>query len=264
MSEHFDISVQDFQTKMARDGWYLFNSVLPGHLINQLNLDLEKAYKVCRDLQISNGIDVNTDGTVHHILGIADSFTDLLEFLPLNDFMRSYFQGNYILNSYGGVINTKNNSAYVANVHRDIRSFSAHLPLMMNMLIMLDDFTLQNGATYLLTGSHLQEEKPSDQDFYSRADRTTGRTGSILLFNSNLWHAAGRNETDTQRRALTLTFTKPFMKQQLDYPRAVGYDKAPSLSENLLQLIGYNARIPENLNEWYQPPHKRLYKSGQG
>ncbi len=84
------------------------------------------------------------------------------------------------------------------------------------------------------------------------------------MFNSNLWHAAGVNRSDRPRRALTLAFTRPFVKQQLDYPRALGYDRGDSFSPALRQLLGYNARVPSSLDEWYQPLDKRLYKRDQG
>jgi ectoine hydroxylase-related dioxygenase (phytanoyl-CoA dioxygenase family) len=151
----------------------------------------------------------------------------------------------------------------VANIHRDIRTFY-NVPMMMNMLVMLDDFTLENGATYLLSASHLKDEKPSEDHFYKYAERATGKKQSILLFDSLLWHAAGINHTDNPRRALTLAFTRPFQKQQLDYPRLLGYELIETLNENLKQVLGYNSRVPTNLDEWYQPPHKRFYKPGQG
>ena len=135
---------------------------------------------------------------------------------------------------------------------------------MVNMLVMLDDFTLENGATYLLTGSHMQPEKPTDEEFFAKADRAVGKRGSIILFDSMLWHATGENLVGGMRRALTLTFTRPYIKQQLDYPRYMGYERAEEFSEDLRQVIGYNARVPATLDEWYQPPNKRMYKPGQG
>ena len=85
-----------------------------------------------------------------------------------------------------------------------------------------------------------------------------------LIFNSNLWHAAGVNRSDRSRRALTAAFTRPFVKPQLDYPRALGYERGDDFSPALRQLLGYNARVPTSLDEWYQPPGKRLYKRDQG
>jgi ectoine hydroxylase-related dioxygenase (phytanoyl-CoA dioxygenase family) len=136
--------------------------------------------------------------------------------------------------------------------------------MMINMLVMVDDFTLENGATYLLSGSHLKDEKPSERNFYDRAERAIGKAGSILMFDSLLWHAAGINRTSAERRALTLAFTRPFQKQQMDYPRVLGYKAMDSFDEDLKQILGYNSRVPTSLDEWYQPPAKRFYRPGQG
>jgi len=162
------------------------------------------------------------------------------------------------------VLNLPNDVAYVGSVHRDLRTFSGDLRLMAQLLVMIDEFTEENGATYLFGGSHRLREKPSDEVFFKSAVRAVGPAGSMIMFNSNLWHAAGINRSDRPRRALTLAFTRPFMKQQLDYPRALGYARREALSPTLRQVLGYNARVPASLDEWYQPPDKRLYKREQG
>jgi hypothetical protein len=234
------------------------------NLIEKINLAIENSYLNAREIQIKNGIDSATDGTVHHLLGFDDEvYVELLNTLcnsELYEYMKAYFGGNFILNSYGGLKNLPSKPSYVAKVHRDIRFFSGEFPLMLNVLIMLDDFTLENGATYLLSNSHKSPEKPTDEEFYENAERAVGKRGDVLFFNSNLWHAAGINKTTEERRAITITFTKPFMKQQMDYPRAVGYEKMDILSTELQQMIGFYSRVPSNLNEWYQKPENRFYR----
>ena len=59
-------------------------------------------------------------------------------------------------------------------------------------------------------------------------------------------------------------YCKPAMKQQFDYPRAIGYDRADSLLPHTRQVIGYNARVPATLEEWYQPRERRMYRADQG
>jgi hypothetical protein len=248
-------------------GYQLFEGVIDLNLINDVNKGLENSYFVCRQIQKKNGIDKFTDGTIHHLLAHSDTiYLDLIEYICKSEyfqFIENFFQGKFILNSYGGLKNLPSNPSYVTKVHRDIRFFSGNFPLMLNLLIMLDDFTLQNGATYLLPGSHLTSNKPNDKEFYAKAERATGKRGDILFFNSNLWHAAGINTTEHERRAITITFTKPFMKQQLDYPRVIGYDKINQMSNNLKQILGFFSRIPSNLDEWYQKPENRFYRPDQ-
>jgi ectoine hydroxylase-related dioxygenase (phytanoyl-CoA dioxygenase family) len=201
---------------------------------------------------------------VHHLPCIGGVFLELLEHDHGQRLLDRYFQGPYILNTYGGLLNAPGAASYVGRVHRDLRTFSGDLHLMAQLLVMLDEFTEDNGATWLLTGSHRLPERPPDDVFFKEAVRAVGPAGSIVVFDSNLWHAAGANRTDRPRRALTLAFTRPFIKQQLDYPRALGYERADAFSPALRQLLGYNARVPASLDEWYQPPSRRMYRRDQG
>ncbi len=257
------LTQEEFHDEIKDRGWVHFKGVLSSEFVDALNEGMDIAYQNCRNVQVQNGVDVNTDGTVHHLLGQHEVFLEFIKKLPLHDYMKTFFGIPYIVNGFGGVINLPHKASYVCNIHRDIRTFYT-LPMMINMLVMLDDFTLENGATYFLSGSNKKDERPTDEDFYAKSERAVGKAGDIILFDSLVWHAAGKNTTERIRRALTLTYSRPFMKQQLDYPRALGYDRGEEFSEDVRQVLGYNSRVPSNLSEWYQPPAKRFYKPGQG
>jgi len=258
------ISVAEFQAEMKSTGWFLFTGVVDETLIRNLIVDLEQSYEIRRPIQIKNGVDTNTQGTSHHLLADGKSFAEFLKRAYLDEYLRAFFGGNYILNAFGGNLNMPGNSTYASMVHRDVRTFTTEIKFLLNIIVMLDDFTPENGATYLLSGSHLRKEKPTDEEFFSQADRITGRSGSIFFWDSNIWHAAGINKTDLPRRSLSLLYSQPFMKQQFDYPRSVGYENADSLPEAFKQIVGFNARVPASLEEWYQPPETRFYKKDQG
>ncbi len=59
-------------------------------------------------------------------------------------------------------------------------------------------------------------------------------------------------------------YCKPFIKQQYDYSRALGYEKVGRYSNWLKQVLGYHARTPAALTEWYQPKESRMYRQDQG
>ncbi|MEQ7799386.1 phytanoyl-CoA dioxygenase family protein [Pedobacter sp. ASV1-7] len=267
MNNKFDYakaSLDDFQNSVSQFGWVVYENALTDELIDEIREDLISAYDIRRQVQIKNGIDSNMEGTLHHLLERDNFGLHFLEQMFCDKEMRNFFNGNYVLNGLSGVINMKNDRPYVQNVHRDLRTFTGEMKMMIQMIVLLDDFTEENGATYLLSGSHRKDDKPEDEYFYEHADRALAKKGSIILFDSNLWHAAGKNYTDYPRRVLTLSFTKPYFKPQFDFPRFLGYEFGESLSDNLRQVIGYNARIPANLSEFYQPVHLRMYQPGQG
>lgn len=249
---------------MKAVGWFLFEDVVEASLVRKLIADLEQAYEIRRPIQAKNGVDAETEGTAHHLLADGKSFLGFIEQAYLDEYIKSFFGGNYILNAFGGNLNRPNYFTYASAVHRDVRTYTQDIKLLLNIIVMLDDFSLDNGATYLLSGSHLKADKPSDEEFFSQAHRCAGKSGSIVLWDSNIWHAAGENKTDLPRRSLSLIYSKPFMKQQFDYPRSVGYENADSFSETFRQIVGFNARVPASIDEWYQPPAKRFYKKDQG
>jgi hypothetical protein len=258
------MNIAEFDTRINEYGWVIFHELVDHKLIIRMQQDIEKAYKRCRAIQLKNKIPENNDYTVHHLVGHETSFFDYLEECPISEYITRYFNSQYILNSFGGAINTSGSMSYAHNIHRDIRTYSNDLPLLLNTLVMLDDFTEENGATWLLSGSHKQEKKPSQSYFDKNAEQAIAKAGSILFFNSNVWHAGGNNISKSARRSLTPMYSKPFIKQQLDYPRAIGYPQKDALSSNMQQILGYNSRTPESLDEWYQAPTKRMYKKDQG
>jgi len=257
-------SINNFIFDIEYRGYSIFESIVERNLINRLRSDLEKHIKNCEDIQRKNGLKSGFSGVAHHTIGEDDSFDDFINNFFLDEYITAYFQGPYIINSFNAINNMSNSSDYkhAFNFHRDIRTYSGNFRLLLNCLVMLDDFTVENGATKLIPGSHRFKEKPSDEYAEKNSVRATANAGSIVLFDSNLWHSAAINLTEFPRRALTLTFSRPYFKQQIDFPRLLG-DTYPK-DEKMKQLLGYNARVPSSRDEWYQPPDKFFYKKDQG
>jgi ectoine hydroxylase-related dioxygenase (phytanoyl-CoA dioxygenase family) len=255
-------------TELDNRGYTIIPGVLNTMVVARLNDALKYSFDKHRKIQIENNNDIITEGVALHVLLDHPVFLKFLEILMIDlkfgSFLKdNYFKSPFILNSMSGLNNLPNQPNFSSIVHRDLRFYTGPIPMMINVLIMLDDFTEENGPTLLLPYSHLEEEKPTDEYFHNHAIKALGSAGSILLFNANVWHASSLNYSRNGRRALPITFTKSLIKQLLDYPRALGYDKMYTYSEELQQLLGYHARVPANLDEWYQPFDKRFYKKNQ-
>lgn len=248
---------------LSENGYVLFENFIDHKLTEWMCADLKKSYLTCQKARHKNGVD-DSAGTLHHLIGQGESFMACLsEFQKLDFCLNEYFQGEYILNSFGGNV-LESGVSYANRIHRDQRSFSGDLPLMLNTIVMLDDFTSDNGATWLMNRGHEKSKIPTHKEFSSKAFQIVAPAGSVVIFNSNLWHKAGSNNTKKPRRSVTPMFSKPFIKPQFDYPRALGYNTGNSYTDYLRQVLGYKSRIPSNLSEWYQPKEKRYYRSDQG
>lgn len=248
-----------FDEEIKKRGWAVFDSHIPMTTVEWMRTELEEAYAICREIQVRNGLD-NTEHTVHHLIGQGRSWLTCLGQMP-NDFIHDFFDGPFILNSFGGQFNPPSASNYAGKVHRDIRSYLQDR-VMLNAIVLLDDFTVENGATWLLPSGMFQSAKPKNEDFDRWAVQVVAPVGSVVLFDSRVWHRAGVNRSSGPRRIVTPMYTKPFYKPQFDYCRVLGDDVW--LTDELRQIVGYNARIPSTLDEWYQTPEKRCYRPNQG
>jgi ectoine hydroxylase-related dioxygenase (phytanoyl-CoA dioxygenase family) len=253
--------------ELKNKGYTILRNQISPDWLDKLSKAIDKSFIDHRKIQIENNNDIKTDGVALHVMLNDSIFIDFLKYLQNIKFIQSlednFFESKCILNSFSALDNLPNQPNFSSIVHRDLRFYSGDFPIMINCLVMVDDFTIENGGTYLLPYSHLTKSKPTDEEFFNNADQAIGKRGDILIFNANVWHSSAPNKTQDHRRAIPITISKSFMKQLLDYPRAIGYDKINEFDYEFQQLLGYHSRVPSSLNEWYQPEDKRFYKKNQ-
>jgi len=93
--------------------------------------------------------------------------------------------------------------------------------LVCNSIWLIDDFTQANGPTRVVPGSHRSAQLPREvmaDPFgpHPGEVKVLGEAGTVVIFNSHLWHGGTRNATDRPRRALHSYFCRRGLKQQLD------------------------------------------------
>jgi len=249
-------------------GYTIIKNVINETWINNLRDVLDEEFIKHRKIQIESNTQIQARGVAHHILLTNPIFVELVDYLQYNGFFtflqNNFFKSKCIIHSMSALNNLPNQTNYYpSSVHRDLRFYTGNIPIMVNCLLMIDDFTIENGSTYLLPYSHLNERKVTEDEFFKNAIQAIGKKGDILIFNSNVWHAAAPNKTNEDRRAIPIVVSKSTIKQLLDYPRAIGYEKINNFNDDLQQLLGYHSRVASSLDEWYQPNEKRLYKKEQ-
>lgn len=126
------------------------------------------------------------------------------------------------------------------HMHRDDGHYPIpypHPPLIVNTLIALDPFTVENGATEVVPRSHLLTERV-DQDKPTVAVEMP--VGGLLLWDGALWHRGGGNSTkDTYRRSINLNFNLAWLKQRENQFIGVPPEVAVAMPQKLQALIGY-------------------------
>lgn len=155
-------------------------------------------------------------------------------------------------------------SVFQNRFHRDFPRYLNGYVASVNVLIAVDEFRADNGATLVVPGSHQKAAMPDPDYMQEFAIPAECPAGSLVVFNSTLWHAAGANTSGQERFALNLQFTRSWIKQQIDYVRTLDEGTLDTLPERSQQLLGKYTRVVTNLDEYYRPSEGRLYRSGQG
>jgi hypothetical protein len=114
-----------------------------------------------------------------------------------------------------------------------------------NSIWLLDDFTAENGPTRVVPGSHQRGTLPKDEMPDPAAPHPDEMTllapaGTIVIFNSHLWHGGTLNRTAVRRRALHAYFCRRTERQQIDQQRFARAETRARLSSAARYVLGLN------------------------
>ncbi|MCC4832688.1 phytanoyl-CoA dioxygenase family protein [Shewanella sp. 10N.7] len=115
-----------------------------------------------------------------------------------------------------------------------------------NVIWLLDDFTIENGATRIIPGSHMWTEFPPNGEPQHEVEYVTAPQGSVLIFNANLWHGGGPNYTASSRWALLLGYARWFIKPSFDFMKNTPENIVDKMTIEQKQLLGFHLIPPKD------------------
>lgn len=95
-----------------------------------------------------------------------------------------------------------------------------------NSIWLLDEFTERNGATRIVPGTHRSKDLPEAvmrdaEDRHPDEILIVAPVGSVVIFNSHVWHGGTTNHTDRDRRSIHSYFCTKDQPQQIDQQRYI-------------------------------------------
>jgi ectoine hydroxylase-related dioxygenase (phytanoyl-CoA dioxygenase family) len=208
-------------------------------------------------------------GVLRLMLAYNPHFFRLLELQPVLDVVDATVSETAILHLQNGLILPSFDSGAAPDVfqlrfHRDFpRVLNGYL-MSINTFFAIDEFRSDNGATIVVPATHQRDPAPPEDFLRDHGFPVECPAGSMIVFDSTLLHAAGENTSGRDRLAINQQFTRSYVKQQVDYVRALGDDAVLAQPDRTQQLLGWYTRVVTSLDEFYRPPDERLYRSGQG
>lgn len=250
-----------FLRSLDCDGFAVVPRVVDASEAADLRAALEVAIETYPHREFGGGRDI---GMVHALMLWGRPFERLLTNPRLRGFLSAALGETCVLYAYTSSSMPPRGRNYSARIHVDCPRLIPGYVTNVGVTLMLDDFTAQSGATYVLPGSQRLPDAPSEGDFFSGAVRAIGRTGDAILFNGRTWHRGGENLSDAWRHAATLNVCRAYMKQQFDWVRLVPREIVDRNPPAFRRFLGYDVRVPTSLDEFYVSEESRLYKANQG
>ncbi len=173
----------------------------------------------------------------------------------IKNMLKECFGGRYILNLQNAPINRAYSAHFGSAWHRDLpfQTFVSSKPIAMNVLVCLDDFTKENGATFVVPTSHKVEYLPNKIN-PKKTKQLIAKKGDVIFLDAMLYHRAGENLTSKDRNLIVNMFTLPFVKPQLNYSKMI---KKSEKDKKLFDLIGSDLNIEESVYNWRMRRKKR-------
>lgn len=128
-------------------------------------------------------------------------------------------------------------------LHEDTQQIPLPRPrptLAVNAIWALSDFTRENGATHVVPGSHRFDSAPPYGAQGIETAQATMKAGSIMLFDSALWHKGGANESGARRYALSCYYCAGWLRQQENLQLGIPAEVARRFPRRLQELCGYS------------------------
>jgi ectoine hydroxylase-related dioxygenase (phytanoyl-CoA dioxygenase family) len=188
----------------------------------------------------------------------GEAFLKLATNANLLALVKKLIQGKFILNQQNGVINPPLEAYNQSAWHRDLpyQHFITSKPIAVNALFCVDDFTYDNGATFVLPASHKTEAFPSDQYIQKNAIQMEAKAGSYIVLDCMLFHTGGFNKTNSERRAVNHVYNIPYFKQQINIPMNL---VDANLSTEEKDILGFSYNEPNSILNYFSTRTGKKY-----
>lgn len=207
---------------------------------------------------------INDNNIARGLAAYDDIFIEIATNPMVMNILEYFFRTKFILISQNGIINKPGNNHYQFTWHRDLnyQHYVSSRPLALSTLLCLDPFNELTGGTYVLEGSHKQEDFPTDRYVVKNQKVISADPGDLIIFDCMLFHRTGLNNSNEIRRGINHIYAHSSARQQYSFPSMLG-ERKDITDDDIRTILGYDSETPSSILEWRMQKLKNIEKKNE-
>jgi ectoine hydroxylase-related dioxygenase (phytanoyl-CoA dioxygenase family) len=243
--------VQTAKADLDRAGYAMLLNVLTGEQAREVRQIV--ASEIAREEAIDENrvrhFFVDPDSKNRRLYRLPDRhrlFRDIIEH-PLALELSKYIMGPTLLNEsyllHSAAVNLTRPGSGAQLIHTDSSVGSQTRPFASRFIWCIDPFDAENGATRLVPGSHLWNDRidMSGATHYESIP-AEAPPGSVIVYTDMLLHGTGANvSTNRERVSVNVGYCPPWCRPLVNFPLVLDPTVMEGTSRTLRQLLGYSS-----------------------
>jgi ectoine hydroxylase-related dioxygenase (phytanoyl-CoA dioxygenase family) len=225
--------------EIAERGWTVLPGVIDDDLVDRLAADLARLERDLGTTPAANSFEGTNTLRIYNLLARSEVWWEV----PLHDrvlpVVERVLDPGCLVSSLSSINIGPGETAQP--IHADDQLIpipKPHPPTVCNTMWALTDFTEENGATRVISGSHRADRSPDYGQPYESEFAAMAR-GSVLVWHGSLWHGGGSNRTTERRIGIAMNYCAGYIRQQENQQLGVPADTARRMPRRLQELLGY-------------------------
>lgn len=233
--------------KILKNGFTIFKNAISKKECDKLKNIGKKIYKKYKN---KNKIKNSLEQTIYNLHNKNEIYIKYICYKKLYGIVQSVLsEGSYNNECEINIrqIAMRNpKKGHAQQLHNDTRIAGCKYPLVIHIIYMLDDFTEKNGATRVVSKSHLRDNFAQNNKIYKNEIKLTGKKGDAIIFNASTWHGSSKKILDDDRWGMIYSYSRWFLKPDFNYCRNTPKKIFNKLTKEQKKLLGFYHMPPDD------------------
>jgi ectoine hydroxylase-related dioxygenase (phytanoyl-CoA dioxygenase family) len=239
-------------------GYSVIEGVLASEELDVYRAELDRIYSVQEAALGKSYLQgINEEFLARALAAYSEEYANLACHPKMMEFVRKILGDYFILHLQNGIINMPDQEHHQSSWHRDLpyQNWVSSEPIGCNVFFCLDDFNQETGGTILLPFSHKVPFMPSAEYVQKHGIQVEAKAGSVLLFDSMMFHKAGYNKSNRIRRGVNALYGRAILRQQIDFTSIMKESDQPDQFRRM--LFGFDNKTPDSVASYRENRFKK-------